>query len=72
MLQLASEQGDLYISYWIKLQPDLMQNMTFQNWRGTTAMVSRPSPTTTLPMLPTSHLLDIGSGKKNPPKRVGH
>jgi hypothetical protein len=30
----ASEQGDMYISYWIKFQPDLLQNMTPQNWRA--------------------------------------
>ena len=34
MIQPAGEQGDLYISYWIKLQPDLLQKMTPQNWRA--------------------------------------
>ncbi len=34
MLRPASEQGDLYISYWLKFQPNLLQNMTPQNWRA--------------------------------------
>jgi len=34
ILQPASEQGDLYISFWMKLQPDLLQMMTPQNWRA--------------------------------------
>jgi hypothetical protein len=29
----ASEQGDLYISYWIKLQPDLAEKLKIGNWR---------------------------------------
>jgi hypothetical protein len=29
----ASEQGDLYISFWVKLQPDLVQKMNPQTWR---------------------------------------
>jgi hypothetical protein len=33
MIQPAGEQGDLYISYWFKFQPDLVQKMTPQNWR---------------------------------------
>ena len=33
MLQPASEQGDMYVSFWIKLQPDLLAKMTPQNWR---------------------------------------
>ena len=32
MLQPASEQGDMYISFWIKLQPDLQAKMTPQTW----------------------------------------
>jgi hypothetical protein len=34
VLQPPSEQGDMYISYWIKLQPDLVQNMTPQTWKA--------------------------------------
>jgi hypothetical protein len=34
MILPASERGDLYISYWLKFQPDLEQNMTPQNWRA--------------------------------------
>jgi hypothetical protein len=34
MLQPASEQGDLYISFWMKFQPDLLAKMTPQNWRA--------------------------------------
>jgi hypothetical protein len=38
MLQPASEQGDLYISYWLKYQPDLEAKMTppitVQTWRS--------------------------------------
>jgi hypothetical protein len=30
----ASEQGDMYISFWMKLQANLVQNMTPQNWRS--------------------------------------
>jgi len=33
MFQPASEQGDLYVSFWLKFQPDLLQKMTPQNWR---------------------------------------
>lgn len=29
----AAEAGDMYISYWLKLQPDLWQQLTPQNWR---------------------------------------
>ena len=32
MLQPASEQGDMYVSFWIKLQPDLLAKMTPQTW----------------------------------------
>ncbi|MDO8552834.1 MAG: hypothetical protein Q7S01_04935 [bacterium] len=32
-LHPAKEAGDLYISYWLKLQPDLVQKMTPQTWR---------------------------------------
>jgi hypothetical protein len=34
LLLPASEQGDLYISFWMKFQPDLLQKMTPQNWRA--------------------------------------
>ena len=39
MLQPASEQGNMYVSFWIKLQPDLLQRMTApgvggQTWRA--------------------------------------
>jgi hypothetical protein len=34
MLPPASEQGDLYISFWMKFQPDLLQKMTPQTWRA--------------------------------------
>jgi len=33
MLLPTNEAGDLYISYWLKFQPDLLQKMTPQNWR---------------------------------------
>jgi hypothetical protein len=33
MLQPAREEGDMYISFWLKLQPDLLERMTPQNWR---------------------------------------
>lgn len=33
MLQPAGETSDLYISYWLKYQPDLAQKMTDPNWR---------------------------------------
>ncbi len=33
LLQPANEAGDLYISYWFKFQPDLLQQLTPQNWR---------------------------------------
>ena len=35
MLQPASEPGDLYISYWLKFQPDLVQKLSPPNgnWR---------------------------------------
>ena len=29
----AREEGDMYISFWLKLQPDLLEKMTPQNWR---------------------------------------
>lgn len=29
----AAEAGDMYLSYWLKLQPDLWQQLTPQNWR---------------------------------------
>ena len=32
LLQPASEQGDMYISFWIKLQPNLQAKMTPQTW----------------------------------------
>lgn len=28
----ADPQGDLYVSYWLKLQPDLLERMTVNNW----------------------------------------
>ena len=34
MLQPAREEGDMYISFWLKLQPDLLEKMTPQNWRA--------------------------------------
>ena len=34
MLQPAREEGDMYISFWLKLQPDLLEKMTPQNWRS--------------------------------------
>jgi hypothetical protein len=34
LLLPASEQGDMYISFWVKFQPDLLQKMTPQNWRA--------------------------------------
>ncbi len=34
LLQPASEQGDLYVSFWLKYQADLVQKMTPQNWRA--------------------------------------
>ena len=30
----ASGQGDLYLSYWLKFQPDLLQRMTVNSWAG--------------------------------------
>jgi hypothetical protein len=30
----ASTQGDLYVSYWLQFQPDLLQRMTINNWAG--------------------------------------
>lgn len=30
----ASGQGDLYVSYWLKYQPDLLQKMTAGSWAG--------------------------------------
>jgi hypothetical protein len=33
-LMPASERGDLYISFWAKFQPDLLQKMTPQTWRS--------------------------------------
>lgn len=30
----ASGQGDLYVSYWLQFQPDLLQRMTVNNWAG--------------------------------------
>ena len=32
MLQPAREEGDMYISFWLKLQPDLLAKMTPQTW----------------------------------------
>jgi hypothetical protein len=32
-MQPKSEAGDLYISYWLMFQPDLLAKMTPQNWR---------------------------------------
>src|SRR5260370_33531453 len=34
MIQPLAETGDLYISYWLKFQPDRGQKMTQPNWRG--------------------------------------
>jgi hypothetical protein len=31
-----SGQGDLYLSYWLKFQPDLVERMTVNNWAGRT------------------------------------
>src|SRR5713226_127991 len=33
MIQPVGETSDLYISYWLKYQPDLAQKMTNPNWR---------------------------------------
>ena len=30
----AAGQGDLYLSYWLKFQPDLLQRMTVNSWAG--------------------------------------
>jgi hypothetical protein len=30
----AAAQGDLYVSYWLKLQPDLLERMTEEKWAG--------------------------------------
>ena len=34
LLQPASEQGDLYVAYWLKYQADLLAKMTPQTWRS--------------------------------------
>ena len=34
MLEPSREEGDMYISFWLKLQPDLLEKMTPQNWRA--------------------------------------
>lgn len=34
LLPSPGEQGDLYASYWLKLQPDLLERMTAAKWAG--------------------------------------
>jgi len=34
LLPGPTEQGDLYASYWLKLQPDLLERMTAEKWAG--------------------------------------
>lgn len=34
LLPAAHRQGDLYVSYWLKLQPDLLERMTEEKWAG--------------------------------------
>ncbi|MGH8707229.1 MAG: exosortase-associated protein EpsI, B-type [Burkholderiales bacterium] len=34
VMRPAREEGDLYLSYWMRLQPDLAEKMNPQNWRS--------------------------------------
>jgi hypothetical protein len=34
LLPASGPQGDLYVAYWLKLQPDLLERMTEEKWAG--------------------------------------